>query len=168
MPSEKISREPINVIYNWPGMLSSALLPHSLYPKAVPTPKQLAKGKEIKPLQFQKRSNVLNGDWIKRLLELHQTGLIGYWDLWFRPMPRKCISNVKSGYAIPKNKHPPLSLKNLTGAFLVLSVGLSLSLLAFLCEQVFSMDKRHRRRNGRPVKATPDIADLSCKTVEDV
>ncbi|KAK4030531.1 hypothetical protein OUZ56_023775 [Daphnia magna] len=72
-------------------------------------------------------------DWDIWSLELHQTI---YWDIWFRPMPGQCIENIKSGYSMPKNKHPPLSLKNLTGAFLVLLIGLCLSFLAFLGEKV--------------------------------
>ncbi|EFX82357.1 hypothetical protein DAPPUDRAFT_316873 [Daphnia pulex] len=79
------------------------------------------------------------------LLELQQTGLIDYWDLWFRPMPPQCTGNVHSGTKMPKNKLMPLSLKNLTGAFLVIAVGLSLSLLAFLGEKMTSIRERHRR-----------------------
>jgi len=96
----------------------------------------------------------MKGDWddklfsTKRLLELQQIGLINYWDLWFRPMPRQCMENIKSGYTTPTNKHPPLSLKNLTGAFIVLLVGFSLSLLAFLCEKITSIPERHRRRRN--------------------
>lgn len=77
-------------------------------------------------------------------MELLQSGLIDYWDTWFRPMPPQCKGKIKNGYTPPNNnKHPPLSLKNLTGAFIVLSVGLSLSLLAFLCEKILSLLKRH-------------------------
>jgi hypothetical protein len=46
---------------------------------------------------------------------------------------------------MPKNKLMPLSLKNLTGAFLVIAVGFGLSLLAFLCEKITSIRERHRR-----------------------
>ena len=45
-----------------------------------------------------------------------------------------------------KNRPPALSLKNLTGAFIVLLFGFSLSLLAFLCEQIISVSYRHSRR----------------------
>ncbi|XP_057365455.2 glutamate receptor ionotropic, delta-1-like [Daphnia carinata] len=93
------------------------------------------------------------------LLELHQTGLINYWDIWFRPMPGQCMENIKSGYSKPKNKHPPLSLKNLTGAFLVLLVGLCLSLLAFLGERVFFMTE-HRRHRSSELQKT-GISDVT-------
>lgn len=70
-----------------------------------------------------------------RLLELLEGGFIDYWDLWFRPMPRRCLKNIKTGRnnVSPRNdKHVPLSLKNLTGAFVVLVVGYSLSLFVFI------------------------------------
>jgi ionotropic glutamate receptor len=72
-------------------------------------------------------------------LDLLQTGMIDHWDSWFRPMPRQCKANVKKGDKKRETKHMPISLKNLTGAFLVLSVGLSISFLAFLVEQIISM-----------------------------
>jgi ionotropic glutamate receptor len=71
----------------------------------------------------------------KRLLELQQTGLIDFWDTWFRPMPPQC--NGKAPTKRSGNKLSALSLKNLTGAFLLLAVGLSLSLLVFLLEQIY-------------------------------
>ncbi|EFX82128.1 hypothetical protein DAPPUDRAFT_241227 [Daphnia pulex] len=81
----------------------------------------------------------------KGLLDLQQTGIIDHWDSWFRTMPRKCMANIKYGYNT-ETKPSPLTLKNLTGAFVVLLIGSSLSLLTFLCEKILSMRKRHRRR----------------------
>ncbi|EFX87003.1 hypothetical protein DAPPUDRAFT_312492 [Daphnia pulex] len=87
------------------------------------------------------------------MLELMQTGIIDYWDLWFRPMPLQCLDNIKSVYKPPnsktlkmKNRPPALTLKNLTGAFIVLSLGFSLSFLAFLCEQIISISIRRSRQ----------------------
>jgi hypothetical protein len=91
--------------------------------------------------------------------ELIQTGIINYWDLWFRPMPLQCLSNFQSVYKPAskkkkklkmKNHLPVLSLKNLTGAFIVLVFGFSVSLLAFLGEQIVSMPERLRQRLERP------------------
>jgi hypothetical protein len=48
-----------------------------------------------------------------------------------------------------KTKLSPLSLNNLTGAFLVLLIGLSLSILAFLVEKIISV--RERQRNEKEV-----------------
>jgi hypothetical protein len=79
-------------------------------------------------------------------LDLQQTGLLDYWDLWFRPISSQCTGNVQSGKAMSKNKLDPLSLKKLTGAFLVIAVGFGLSLLAFLCEKIISMPDRHSIR----------------------
>lgn len=82
-----------------------------------------------------------------------QTGIIDHWDLWFRPMPLQCQGNIKSvdkpkssKTLKMKNRPPALSLKNLTGAFIVLLIGFSLSFLAFLCEQIVSIPNRHNRR----------------------
>ena len=77
---------------------------------------------------------------IKRIVELQENGLFGYWDLWFRTMPHKCIENIKE----TKDKNQPLSLKNLTGAFIVLAAGLSLSFLAFIHEQIMASLVRRR------------------------
>ncbi len=82
-----------------------------------------------------------------------QTGLIDYWDLWFRPMPLQCLDNIKSVYKPQnsktlkmKNRPPALTLKNLTGAFIVLLLGFSLSFLAFLCERIISIPIRRSRQ----------------------
>ncbi|XP_032789947.2 LOW QUALITY PROTEIN: glutamate receptor ionotropic, kainate 2 [Daphnia magna] len=82
----------------------------------------------------------------KSFLELQESGLVNHWDLWFRPMPVQCMENFKSSRlkSSRSEKHLPLSLKNLTGAFLVLSVGISVAFLAFLCERIISMAGRQR------------------------
>jgi hypothetical protein len=49
-------------------------------------------------------------------------------------MPPQCDRKTKNSEN--GNKLAPLSLNNLTGAFIVLLVGLSLSLLTFLCEKI--------------------------------
>jgi hypothetical protein len=72
-------------------------------------------------------------------LDLLQTGIIDHWDSWFRPMPRQCMANVKKGYKKRESEHRPISLKNLTGAFIILLIGFSVSFLAFLVEQIISM-----------------------------
>jgi ionotropic glutamate receptor len=79
---------------------------------------------------------------VKRILELQQAGLVNYRDTWFRPMPPRC--NGKPEIRSKKTKLSPLSLNNLTGAFLVLLVGLSLSILAFLGEKIISVHERLR------------------------
>lgn len=94
-------------------------------------------------------------------------GLIKHWDLWFRPMPRQCMETIKSGYTTPTNKHTPLSLKNLTGAFIVLLVGFTLSLLAFLCEQVVSIPERHRRRHNKLQQMPQQVTEGSPNTADE-
>ena len=78
----------------------------------------------------------LSNKWF-RLLELQEIGLVDYWDLWFRPVPGKCLPIFKTKpKSLRSEKLSPISLKNLTGAFVVLLVGMSLSLLSFLCEKI--------------------------------
>ena len=77
-----------------------------------------------------------------RILELHQIGLVDFWDTWFRPMPPQCNGKPQQNVNKKKNKVMPLSLNNLTGAFLVLLVGMSLSILAFLGEKIVSIRQR--------------------------
>nr|CAH0102967.1 unnamed protein product [Daphnia galeata] len=84
------------------------------------------------------------------LLKLQQTGIIDYWDLWFRPMPPQCNGKPISGNKAPQKKSS-LSFKNLTGAFILIGVGLSLSTLVFLCEQIVFMRERHQRRTRNKV-----------------
>ncbi|EFX82122.1 hypothetical protein DAPPUDRAFT_241220 [Daphnia pulex] len=80
------------------------------------------------------------------LLQLQQTGIIDYWDLWFRKMPLQCSANINSEYSKkPSTVHSSLSLKNLTGAFVVLLIGFSCSLFVFLCEQITKFARRHCR-----------------------
>jgi hypothetical protein len=80
---------------------------------------------------------------VKRILELQEAGLVNYWDTWFRPMPPQC--NGKPQMGSKKTKLSPLSMNNLTGAFLVLLVGLSLSILAFLVEKIISVRACQRK-----------------------
>ncbi len=86
-------------------------------------------------------------------------------------MPRKCMETIKSGYTNPTNKHPPLSLKNLTGTFIVLLVGFSISFLAFLCEQIVSIPERQRRRRNKltqvPMQVTKGSPDSVMEEMND-
>jgi hypothetical protein len=62
-------------------------------------------------------------------------------------MPPQCSGKPQSGNK-KKKTTTPLSLKNLTGAFLVLLIGLSLSILSFLIEKINSVSKCRRSRIG--------------------
>ena len=94
---------------------------------------------------------------IKSLLEIQQTGIIDYWEIVLHPMPGQCMANiVNSGKTRPADpKHASsavvLSLKNLTGAFVVYLIGLSLSFLAFLCELIISVAQRQQLKTRRIV-----------------
>jgi hypothetical protein len=84
------------------------------------------------------------------LLKLQETGIIDYWDLWFRPMPPQCNGKPPSGNKGPQKKSL-LSFRNLIGAFILIGVGLSLSILVFLCEQIVFMRELHQRRASNKV-----------------
>jgi hypothetical protein len=58
-------------------------------------------------------------------------------------MPPQCTGKPQNGQ---KRKLSPLSIKNLTGAFVVLLVGSSLSLLAFLGEKIIFLRKLRIRK----------------------
>ena len=74
-----------------------------------------------------------------------ENGLMNFWETWFRPIPPQCSANVK-GQVEKGAKQPELrrlSLKNLTGAFVVLIVGISLSLVIFIQQQIhFSFTRK--------------------------
>ena len=60
-----------------------------------------------------------------------------YWDQWFRRIPPKCLANTKRVQQKKKPKNEKgLSLKNLTGAFVVLLVGYALAILSFIFERI--------------------------------
>jgi hypothetical protein len=83
--------------------------------------------------------------------------MIDYWDLWFRPMPPmppQCNGEPLGGN---KKKNSSLTFRNLTGAFILIGVGLSLSTLVFLSEQIVFLRERHQRRTRNQVTDTDTI-----------
>ena len=78
-------------------------------------------------------------------MDIQQIGLIDFWDTWFRPMSPQCDGKPQNnGNGKNKKKLSPLSLNNLTGAFFVLLVGLTLSLFVFLVEHIVAISKGRR------------------------
>lgn len=59
-------------------------------------------------------------------------GLQDFWETWYTPNPRECIEITHQ-----KNK-PRLSLRHLSSAFAVLIVGMLISFVTFLLENVVS------------------------------
>lgn len=100
---------------------------------------------------------------VLRLLEIAQAGLVDYWDLWFRPMPPQCQQNIKTALDRKtlkmKDKPPALTLKNLTGAFLVLLFGLGFSFLAFICELIISISNSHIHRLQKAASNSVNTAE---------
>jgi hypothetical protein len=99
-------------------------------------------------------------------LNLQENGLVNFWDTWFRPMPPQCTGKPQTGNKTKKLS--PLSLKNLTGAFVVLSVGLSLSLLAFLGEKIVSIREQFRLRKDNKLRQDPNnLIEVSSQKTEE-
>jgi hypothetical protein len=64
------------------------------------------------------------------------------WTQWYQPDIRQCRAEEdKITKNVSKNAPPRLSLKNLTGAFVVLLIGYLISLVAFLAENIMSYYK---------------------------
>ena len=74
------------------------------------------------------------------MTELRENGLYDFWDVLMRAYPPQCWAAVHGLAEKQEKTDGPqrLSLKNLTGAFVVFSVGLGVSLLVFLCELIYS------------------------------
>lgn len=73
-----------------------------------------------------------------RILEMAQFGFIQHWEKTFLSQPDECLTNYND---IPDK--PRISLKNLSGAFLILLVGLPLALLAFIVEKIVYYHKKN-------------------------
>jgi hypothetical protein len=81
-------------------------------------------------------------------------------------MPPQCTGKPQTGNKTKKLS--PLSLKNLTGAFVVLLIGLSLSLLAFLGEKIVSIREQFRIRKDKKLRKNPNnLIEVSSKNTEE-
>jgi hypothetical protein len=69
---------------------------------------------------------------------MKQFGLIQHWGKQFIPQPDECLNNYQD-----KPDKPRISLKNLSGAFLVLLVGSTASLFAFIIEKIVYYHKKN-------------------------
>ena len=100
------------------------------------------------------------------VLEQQEMGLTDYWDRLLRPMPPQCTGKPQTGNKTKKLS--PLTLKNLTGAFVVLLIGLSLSLLAFLGEKIVSIREQFRLRKDNKLRQDPNnLIEVSSQKTEE-
>ena len=67
---------------------------------------------------------------------MHDTGLMQYWKNRSPLAASQCDPNNKQMLTKQKENKKPLSLKNLSGALVILQIGLSVSLIAFIVEIV--------------------------------
>ena len=84
---------------------------------------------------------------IIRIPELRDFGLLDFWAKRFQPDLRQCLD--EAGKIMQPKKSTGrkdslsrLSIKNLTGAFVVLAVGYLVSFLVFLAEKIVSLKKK--------------------------
>jgi hypothetical protein len=100
------------------------------------------------------------------VLEQQEIGLTDYWDRLLKPMPPQCNGKPQTGNKTKKLS--PLTLKNLTGAFVVFFIGLSLSLLAFLGEKIVSIREQFRIRKDNKLRQDPNnLIEVSSQKTEE-
>ena len=63
------------------------------------------------------------------MIQLHETGLLNKWQQRFLPRENPCVANVKQNS--PKVQ---LKMKNLGSAFVLLMIGLAVSLVVLILE----------------------------------
>jgi hypothetical protein len=76
-------------------------------------------------------------------------GFLDIWTQWYQPDVRKCLDKADKTMRLKPStrKDPPrLSLKNLTGAFVVLLVGYLFSFASFITEKIFVKLERYARK----------------------
>jgi ionotropic glutamate receptor len=72
-------------------------------------------------------------------------GLLDFWAKWYQPDVRQCLEKADNIMQLKKSSKKDstrLSLKNLTGAFVILIVGYLVSFVAFLAEKILRCRKQ--------------------------
>lgn len=73
-------------------------------------------------------------------MSMREMGLISLWERWFEPDIRSCLleSQIKNRRKKNKQKKPlvRLTVTNLTGAFVLLAIGYTVSLVIFVKEKI--------------------------------
>ncbi|XP_057374282.2 ionotropic receptor 93a-like [Daphnia carinata] len=85
----------------------------------------------------------------KGIIDMNGFGLIDHWVQTYQVMPHRCLSRT----ARKRREQPRLSLKNLTGAFVVLLTGYAVSFLVFVVER---LHETRRRLHNRLASAKPE------------
>ncbi len=81
---------------------------------------------------------------LHRLLILFEVGLIHHWEKQFEPDTKPCLNNDIKFSRKAQGHKPPLQLRliNLTGAFVLLIVGLLISIVVFFLENMTNSWKK--------------------------
>lgn len=67
---------------------------------------------------------------VNRIMQLHQVGLVDFWTAKSQPDPHQCLAKGK------KHALKSLTLSDLSGVFVLLLLGVFVSLLVFTGEQI--------------------------------
>ena len=93
---------------------------------------------------------------IFRVMEMWEFGLLDHWtdETFHVPNAEKCF-DVKQRKS---TKNVPIKLVDLTGAFLILGIGLGLAVLCFLLEIIVAKYQREMKQQQRKLKVAPAVA----------
>lgn len=71
-------------------------------------------------------------------MSMREMGLVSLWERWFEPSVRPCLLENHRGRRKKKQKKPlvRLTVTSLTGAFVLLAVGYTISFVIFIKERV--------------------------------
>ena len=104
-----------------------------LVPKKSPYKDFISQGYLLGSSFFQFLFDNRNQPWysfiLSRIEKARESGILYLWRDWYIPATKQC---QKSFYEIPKNQR--LTLKNLSGAFVILIVGYTLATITFVIE----------------------------------
>ena len=91
-------------------------------------------------------------------MEMCEFGLLDYWthEAFDIPNAEKCF-DVKQRKSA---KDVPINLVDLTGAFLILGIGLGLAVLCFLLEIIVAKYQREMKQQQRKIQAAQTVAAL--------
>lgn len=95
-------------------------------------------------IPFLRLINTLFINLMRRILQLHQTGLLVYWQKKYLADDKKCMYGDPNYYELVKqNELVPISMIHLFGNFVLLGYGCVISLLVFTGEHLA------KKRNNR-------------------
>lgn len=77
-------------------------------------------------------------------MRMREAGLVNQWIKEYRADANQCVKNKRNS-KIEKDDMSPLTLRGLTGAFVVLIAGTTLALIAFAAECILNIASNYKR-----------------------